>query len=508
MRFHLSFLALALFSCAAVLPAQAKQFQGFPRFAIPATSSVALGIAMGDVDGNGTVDVVLANFSGSVMTQLLLNDGLGNFKDVSATNLPASNDIAASVALADVDLDMDLDIILGARNAPKIKLFLNNGKGVFTDVTATQMPATQTETSYDIAVGDVDFDVDLDIIVANTSPTGKNRLYINDGRGTFTDATSTQFNFSGGDWGCTLADIDNDFDLDAIFTASSSSRPARIFINDSKGNFTDETSTRLPSLMNSGGRKVIAHDWDKDGDRDLFFANYNAQDRLFDNDGKGVFTEITASHLPALSNGSYYVQTGDIDEDGDEDIVTGNYASAPGVQNTVFLNDGSGKFTDGTAARYYVNPDRTTALGLADFDCDGDLDIFNGNWKAVCSVAFNLHRGIYAAAQPTIGRTWNLDFYGAPGYSTLPHVAVPAVSIQMLTPRMKVPELKGYLCINPSVALIFPSVAIPSPGGKTTVPINIPNLPSLKNLQFYMQAAMGQPPTGDGFTNALADTIK
>ena len=124
-------------------------------------------------------------------------------------------------------------------------------------------------------------------------------------------------------------------------------------------------------------------DVDGDGDLDALIGNNNAngpgnQNRLYLNDGSGVFADATAS-LPADLNETLAVALGDVDGDGDLDALIGNgRIHGPGEQNRLYLNDGTGVFADATAS-LPADLEDTRAVALGDVDGDGDLDALIGN---------------------------------------------------------------------------------------------------------------------------------
>ncbi|MCA8948568.1 MAG: VCBS repeat-containing protein, partial [Planctomycetes bacterium] len=115
-------------------------------------------------------------------------------------------------------------------------------------------------------------------------------------------------------------------------------------------------------------------DVDGDGDLDLVLGNYGQQSRLYRNDGSGVFVDVTATHLPAIADGTSAVALGDVDGDGDLDLVVGESGTnvSPG-QERLLANTGNGVFVDVTAAQMPVLDDVTYCLALVDVDGDGDL---------------------------------------------------------------------------------------------------------------------------------------
>ncbi len=181
-------------------------------------------------------------------------------------------------------------------------------------------------------------------------------------------------------------DVDGDGDLDLVyakgdgFSAAGAARQNTLLINNGAGTFTDQTAARLPVQL-SNSKDVDFVDTDGDGDLDLVIANgFGQQPRLYQNDGLGFFTNLTATHFPVLTLNSFSSAAGDLDADGDLDLVfTDSGASTfggAGGQTRVFINDGTGHFANETAVRMPVSLVQSAVdLNLSDVDLDTDLDM-------------------------------------------------------------------------------------------------------------------------------------
>ncbi|MHC4140441.1 MAG: FG-GAP repeat domain-containing protein [Planctomycetota bacterium] len=142
------------------------------------------------------------------------------------------------------------------RGSALVALTLPAAGQQFVEETAARFPSPNpTEYTNQLTIGDLDNDGDLDIIFANGGDFNeagipqRQRVYINDGSGTFTDET-IRLNFAGLCRGVELGDIDNDGDLDLYLTSGTSSRftcgQYRVYVNDGNGFFSDETASRHP----------------------------------------------------------------------------------------------------------------------------------------------------------------------------------------------------------------------------------------------------------------------
>src|SRR5262245_53083966 len=186
-----------------------------------------------------------------------------------------------------------------------------------------------------------------------------------------------------------LVDVDADGDLDIYLvegTDTIAGRPDRLLINDGTGHFEDQSALRLLFPNNQNSATADFGDVDGDGDLDALVAGVLGEDLLL-NDGAGFFTLANGQIPPPIVipplnrfDISADVRLVDIDDDGDLDALVSNenpFNPSPtgGDQNRIWMNDGSGVFTDETAARLPAATDQTGAMLPGDIDGDGDLDI-------------------------------------------------------------------------------------------------------------------------------------
>ncbi|MCZ6493001.1 MAG: FG-GAP-like repeat-containing protein, partial [Planctomycetota bacterium] len=316
-----------------------------------------------------------ANYSsqGPTLTQrVYINNGSGVFTDESADRLNFSG-WCRGVELGDIDDDGDLDLIFAQDFNRLPHLFTNNGNGLFTDVTAAQLPNI-TLSSSRAQFGDVDNDGDLDIYITSGSTNrfgcGQYRLYFNDGSGFFTDVTSTHLPIGAvcSNMDCIFGDIDGDFDLD-VKTASTGSNNSRLYRNDGTGVFS--LVTTIP-----GDSSCYSYDFgDMDGDGDLDLIGINAgtgsTELLLRNDGTGSFTNVSGQISPNTSLDDNDSKFFDYDNDGDLDLIIARLGSGG---ERIYNNDGHGNFTQ-VAGVIQIISDSSLDLMVADLTNDGKLDI-------------------------------------------------------------------------------------------------------------------------------------
>jgi uncharacterized repeat protein (TIGR01451 family) len=291
----------------------------------------------------------------------------GAFIDIGA-GLPGVR--YSSVAWGDYDNDGDLDILLtGGTGAARVALvYRNNGDESFTDISAGLTAVNQGA----VAWGDYDHDGDLDILLTGDSGSGYvSRVYRNDGSDVFTDigAGLTGVQFSAVAWG----DYDNDGDLDILLTGGTGAgRVAVVYRNDGASGFTDIGA----GLTGVNQGSAAWGDVDNDGDLDILLTGQDSSDtplsKVYRNDGTSGFSDIGAALTPVWYSS---VAWGDVDNDSHLDILLTGRDVAGSPLSKVYRNNGdtaSPAFSDIGAALVAVN---RGSVAWSDMDNDGDLDI-------------------------------------------------------------------------------------------------------------------------------------
>jgi hypothetical protein len=341
----------------------------------------ACAIAWLDFDGDGDEDLYVAGIG---KNKLFRNDGDGRFTKLKKTGLE-NNGLSFGVAVGDYDNDGVLDVFVANVGGPNALLRYDQGR--FVKQTRAAGVGGGSANSYSAAWADYDGDGFLDLYVANgTQIAGAgNYLYHNDGDGRFTE-TGAVAGVRGADrsLGCAWGDYDNDGDQD-LFVANFG-EPNRLYRNDGDGIFTDvAAATRVADTGHGAG--AAWGDYDNDGWLDLYVFNTNAGtpanpdadvDRLYRNLG-GTFADVTRdAGLFAHEDGEAAVWA-DFDCDGWLDLFVTNRSDFSRQRNRLFRNLGTGAFADVAREAGVEGGGSAQPAAVADFDGDGRLDIAVGN---------------------------------------------------------------------------------------------------------------------------------
>jgi hypothetical protein len=269
------------------------------------------GVALGDVDGDGDLDLVFAVFGGN--ETVYLNNGSGAFTLLhSFAGLSDTYD----VALADIDSDGDLDAAV--INIGSIELWKNSGSGVFT--LSSTLP-TLTGHQWQVQFARLNADAYPDMLISAEDGRAES-VFLNNGAGTFA-AHPTRSTFAGGSFNFTdaLGDLDGDGDLDVVYPNGAS---VVVWYNDNTGGFTSGPTIATAQLSND----LVLLDIDNDNDLDIVMGNGPLQVVL--NNGNGTFT-AQPSTFSAGSGPLQVLATADFDGDGLPDVVAGRAVANSGL---------------------------------------------------------------------------------------------------------------------------------------------------------------------------------
>jgi hypothetical protein len=334
-------------------------------------SGPSYGVAWGDYDNDNDDDLYLTRFGQNVDNRLYRNNGDGTFTDFAAAAGTTGGGLSSNAAWGDYDNDDDLDLYVAREGAPN-RLYRNNGDGTFTDVGAAS-GTNNSGTPYGLAWGDYNNDGDLDLFVANE---GASLLYRNMGNGTFTEVgVSSGTSNNGSARGVAWGDYDSDNDLDLYLANFGSAN--RLYRNEGNGTFTD-VGASSGTGDTGAGIGVAWGDYDNDTDLDLYLANFGGGNRLYRNNGDGTFAEVGAPSGTSGGGLCRGVAWGDYDLDGYLDL----FVSSDG-RDRLYKNNNDGTFIE--VAEAYGIDDGALGLGAgwADYDSDGDLDLYLANYEGV-----------------------------------------------------------------------------------------------------------------------------
>jgi Tfp pilus assembly protein PilF len=335
----------------------------------PDATGLGGALAFGDVDGDGDADIFaparrLAD--GSVRDVVYLRANAAT----NANPLPAASTTTTLGVFGDVDNDGDTDLVRVAPNA--VQLFKGNGKGAFSDVSATAKLAAPRGLPTAISWVDSDHDGDLDLLTVGTEGV---TLCRNNGDGTFLDVTldSGLASIGGEPFGLALADFDADTDVDFLILTRKAG--PQLYLNDRLNRWSNATA-RSRLRNDKPGTGVVAADFDKDGFSDIVLLNGESSPaRFFRNRGDATF-ELFPTATPVSGIAGTLL---DFDNDGDLDLffAQGRWASETRSRGILLANDGTGRFANlsSDAGLDRVQTGNVRSVTALDVDDDGDTDV-------------------------------------------------------------------------------------------------------------------------------------
>ncbi len=380
------------------------EFPAFPNVARALgldTFSLSGSVVADDFDGDGLSDLLVSTWDTHGQLRLHRNVGDGTFEDVTEAAGLAGLFGGLNMVQADYDNDGDIDVLVlrGAwimeRGRHPNSLLQNQGDGTFVDVTFDAGLGDDHRPTQTADWADYDLDGDLDLYIGNEGSSRQafaNQLFRNEGDGTFRNVAAAA---GVADEGFTKAVAFGDYDDDGYpdLYVSNFGERNRLYHNEGDGTFVD-----IAPLL--GVTEPIQSfptwwwDFDNDGDLDLYVANYHSgishvaghhlgheRDfdlaRLYRNDGAEGFTDVAEAMgltCPQMPMGSNY---GDVDNDGWLDFCLGT--GSPGydslMPNALYVRRGD-RFVDVALQAGYAHLQKGHGIALVDLDRDGDLDIF------------------------------------------------------------------------------------------------------------------------------------
>jgi hypothetical protein len=323
--------------------------------------------------------VMVSNATGSVLSAVAKLEVDVTFTKITAGHIVTSLATSWGAAWGDFDNDGFIDLVIS--NSGPDFLYRNNRDGTFTQITASPIVKNESDNGSGVAWADYDNDGHLDLVVGKDP--GKNNLFRNKGDGTFTNTVGNAVVADGPANSTTWGDFNNDGYVD-LFVTSTQGPPNRLYRNNGEGSFTRMTSGEVGNIASDGGHANtgIWGDYDNDGDLDVFVTHYDAKNFFYRNNGDSTFTKLfraDTGDLDAASSVSGGPAWGDYDNDGDLDLFIMQGLVLQPLNDTLFRNNDDGSFTSmmsNVVGPVVSDSQHGQSCAWADYDNDGWLDLF------------------------------------------------------------------------------------------------------------------------------------
>ena len=343
-----------------------------------------------DIDGDGGVDFicVITGYNTGLPPAVFINDGSGGLSQSSMNHwLGHTSNVWSRgvIVVFDIDNDGDLDLMGDIPN--DVEVWVNDGLGIFTK---RKPSGLQSAAAYDMCVGDVDGDGDIDLFIANQN--GVNGFYRNNGAGKFTQmsdlvgAGAAIVTDTDSHTHCAIGDINGDGALDLILVGSPRPNNIQIWKQGDAGPRMSAVTAPESVQGSTYFQQAAFGDADGDGDADLVITTmagggggFSGGSELYLNDGAGKFTLLEGSPVNVLEEDGFMstaIVWGDVDGDGDADLFVSHALQgfkAPGFLVFYRNADGLATFVNatseaGVAADTFVTSSLVNVLALGDID--------------------------------------------------------------------------------------------------------------------------------------------
>ncbi len=359
----------------------------------------AAAAAAGDYNGDGRIDLYVS-VGDAGPAALLRNDGDDNFvrRDAQA-GLPVQSARGAAFAFADIDGDDTLDLFTAEVDGGSPRIFGGRTDGTFSEETSASNFEGLERDTHDVALADIDRDGDVDLCMTHWGTSVDQaddieHVYRNGGDWRFEPVgislgvTGLSRNGSDSTFAADFADLNDDGWQDLVFAAQGGSE---VFLNDTQGAFVRATDDEIATET---GRASALGDVDNDGDIDWFVSatwdpNGIAEgawevlgNRLYANRGDGSFEDVTEGSGVREGFWGRDACFADFDNDGDLDLFQVNGAEPAESDefdddpSRLFINRGDGTFDESAEQHRLIDRSQGRSVSCFDYDRDGDIDIF------------------------------------------------------------------------------------------------------------------------------------
>ena len=327
-------------------------------------------IVIGDVNGDGHLDVLTAN-NGSNDLSVLLGDGQGGFSPLPGSPFPAGQ-APHLLVVGDVNGDGNLDAVLTSHDSNSITVLLGNGRGHFSEATGSPFVVVKRVRAHNhgLALADFNADGNPDVATSNHAA-GSVSVLLGDGHGGFNSAEGSPFTVGEGPYPLAVGDVNQDGRLD-IVTPNLNGNSVTVLLGNGKGNFLPARGSPYP--VPPRPYFVALGDLDSDGRLDLVTTHDETSTiTVLMSNEKGEFSSASGPPIDTGRRG-WKLTINDVNSDGWADLVMGTTGDAV----TVLLGDGTRAFMAAPGSPFAVGRG-PWSVAVADLNHDNKPDIVTAN---------------------------------------------------------------------------------------------------------------------------------